>query len=70
MNKDMVRDMIVEINKESLRRWNEKVVTEEAGKQKEEWEERAWDARVDFAKDLLAMAGFVFAFIFVMAVFQ
>ncbi len=63
---DMVRDMMTNINIDGQNHWNAKVASEEAERERKAWEEQAWEERVDLAKDLLAMAGFIFAFIFVM----
>lgn len=63
---DMVRDMMDNINIDSQEYWNAKVAAEEAEKEKQAWEEQAWEERMNLAKDLLTMAGFIFAFIFVM----
>lgn len=63
---DEVRVMMDHINISSQEHWNSKVADAEAERQKKAWEEQAWEERVNLAKDLLTMAGFIFAFIFVM----
>lgn len=70
MGRDMVRDMMNHINIDGQNHWNAKVASEEAEREREEWEELAWKERVGLARDCLVLAGFIFVFIFVIDVFQ